>query len=264
MSTKKALIRSAIVTVVTLAIWVPTSGAWSTYSAEKVTNPDGASQAVGNCVTCHGPFRATDETNSTPYLQDEYRSLADNRRWRERYLGLPVEEGDVKELEVGLHDIHRHVINDKMSRGSCGTCHLPDHEFYPTYLASSDTNPDLGDPIGCAGCHGRDEDAGNDNVSEGLSAGLRQHHTVSGVTSCKGCHADANPEKYTPVGEHVQPQYYRAPLDEYPNHPADPCSWRRDEDYAGGRKGLDNDGDGRYDRSDRDCRPWSFIRRLMD
>jgi hypothetical protein len=93
MTKEKVLIRSAIVTVVTLALWVPTSGAWSTYSAEKVTNPDGTLQAVGNCATCHGPFRATDETNNTPYLQDEYRSLADNKLWREMYLGLPAEEG---------------------------------------------------------------------------------------------------------------------------------------------------------------------------
>jgi cytochrome c553 len=250
---KRTLISSAIIALLALVLWAPGATAYETYSTEKVTNPDGDMQAVGNCSTCHGPFRATDETNSTPYLQDEYRSLADGNTWRTWYLGQPAEEGDVAELEVGLHEIHRHVINDKMSRGSCDTCHQPNHVFYPVLLASSNTSPDLGDPIGCAGCHGRDEDIGNDNVSQGLSAGLRQHHTVSGVTVCKGCHSDANPEKYTPVGENVQPPYYRAPLDEFPNHPTNPCNRNGGEDYAGDHAGLDNDGDGIYDSDDRDC-----------
>lgn len=251
--------RKTVLVLMSLCLWAPGAWAYETYSDHKVTNPDGQEQAVGNCATCHGPFRATDETNSTPYLQDEYRSLADGRRWREKYTDQPVEEGDEPRLIIGLHDIHRRVINDKMSRGSCNTCHGTSGK-YPVTLGYSSTDPALGNPIGCGGCHGRDEDAGNDNVSSGVSAGLRQHHTVSGVTTCKSCHADANPDKYTPVGEDVQPQYYRAPLDEFPNHPVDPCSHQRDEDYAGGWRGLDNDGDGRTDRRDRDCRGFNPFR----
>jgi cytochrome c553 len=255
---------SAIVALLALILWAPSASAYDTYSQGKVTYPDGSIVPEGNCATCHGQFRATDAENSKLYLQDEYKSLADGRPWREMYLDQPAEEGDEAELEVGLHDVHRHIMNDKMSRGSCNTCHYPggEHSFYPVVLGDSDTNPLLGDPIGCAGCHGRDEDAGNDNVSVGLSAGLRQHHTVSGVTSCKTCHSDANPVNYTPVGENVQPNYYRATMEEFPNHPVDPCNWKRDEDYAGKRGGLDNDGDGRYDRRDKDCRPFNFFKRM--
>jgi hypothetical protein len=129
-------------------------------------------------------------------------------------------------------------------------------------MGFSSTDAALGDAISCMGCHGRDEDAGNDSTSAGLGAGLRQHHTVSGINSCKACHSDANPVNYTPVGENVQPQYYKAPFDEFPNHPADPCNWKRDEDFAGKRGGLDNDGDGRADRRDKDCRPFNFLKRM--
>ncbi len=110
------------------------------------------------------------------------------------------------------------------------------------------------EPISCGGCHGRNEDAGNDPISAGLGAGLRQHHTNAGVTECKTCHSDADPANYTPVGENVLPPNYFTPDPEFPNQPTDPCNRHGQEDYAGGRDGLDNDGDGRYDKRDRDCR----------
>jgi hypothetical protein len=96
------------------------------------------------------------------------------------------------------------------------------------------------EPISCAGCHGR--------PGEG-SAGLRQHHTNAGVHVCKTCHEDADPALFTPAGEDVLPSYYEVMNDVFVNKPTDPCSQGGDEDYAGGPKGLDNDGDGRYDKA---------------
>jgi hypothetical protein len=55
------------------------------------------------------------------------------------------------------------------------------------------------------------------------------------------------------VGENVLPPYYFTPDAEFPNKPTDPCNQHGEEDYAGIREGLDNDGDGKYDQSDRDC-----------
>jgi len=275
MITKKVLIRSAIVAVATLAIWVPESEAYSTYSEDKVTHPAGSSRCratdtegceeqFGNCKTCHGHFRATDEDNSRPMLRDEYISPADNKRWREKFTS--ADPGSEREDEIGLHDVHRHIMldEDDADVSGCDTCHQDRATIgrYPVFLNSSATT--YFEPIGCMGCHGRNEDAGNDSISQGLGAGLRQHHTNAGVTECKTCHADADPANYTPVGENVLPPFYFTPDDVFLNKPFDPCNWRRAEDYSGRSKGLDNDGDGRYDRSDRDCRPWSFIRRLMD
>jgi hypothetical protein len=140
---------------------------------------------------------------------------------------------------------------DKLSSGRCNVCHAASGR-YPVSLNSS-SSTEL-EPISCVGCHGRREDAGNDNSSEGLGAGLRQHHTKAGVNECKTCHADANPAKYTPVGEDVLPPYFFMPDPEFPNKPTDPCNQHGEEDYVGLRRGLDNDGDGKYDKSDPDCR----------
>ncbi len=62
--------------------------AWETWSAEEISDlagdprcrasdVNGCEEPVGNCQTCHGQFRATNEDNSRPYLRDEYFSLAD-------------------------------------------------------------------------------------------------------------------------------------------------------------------------------------------
>ena len=122
-----------------------------------------------------------------------------------------------------LHEQHLSLIV------SCFRCHEP-HSFPPAVVSLSS------DGIkGCVGCHGRNEDAGNDGPYDGLGAGLRQHHWISGETSCTGCHSDANPSDYTPVGENASPPFYTT-------EGLDPCT-----DL------LDNDGDLLADEVDPDC-----------
>lgn len=232
------LIYFSIVVLVILAVWSLKAHAYPTYSQGKVINPAGEEEPYGNCKTCHGNFRDPD-----------YISLTDGKLWSEIY--TEVTETEPLE-ERGLHDIHRHIILDKLSRSRCNVCHR-DTGRYPVVLNSSATT-DF-DPISCVGCHGRDEDNSAENPSQigGRGAGLRQHHTNARVNECMTCHADADPINYTPVGEDVLPPYYFTPDPEFPNKPTDPCNQLGEEDYAGIRMGLDNDGDGKYDMSDRDC-----------
>ena len=255
---KSILIAPSVIAFATMVFWGPVSEAYPTYSAMKVSGARGVDEAVGYCKTCHGHFRATDDEDSDEYLRDEYISPTDGKRWREVYTS--VEPGSEPELEIGLHDIHRHIMVDEDNpRGfdpsGCDVCH--GESRYPVVLNSSATEwfgPNGG--IGCMGCHGRMQDRNTLDVSDGLGAGLRQHHTDAGVTECKSCHVDADPAKFTPVGENVRPLYYRYPRPdtEFVNKPTNPCNWRGKENYAGGGRGLDNDGDGKYDQGDRDCR----------
>jgi hypothetical protein len=106
-----------------------------------------------------------------------------------------------------LHDDHQAFLSDCSST----LCHF---------------SVSLNSGTGCVGCHGRSEDAGNDDTYPGLGAGLRQFHYDDGTTGCANCHDDANPANYTPVGEHVLPPFYTA-------ESLDPCN-----------DNLDNDGDG--------------------
>ena len=234
------LLISCCMALVVMVIAAPPAEAYETYSAgEWFAN----GQSYGNCNTCHNNFR-----------DEDYVSAADGRAWAVIY--TEVEETEPAE-ELGLHDIHRHVMVDKEGSSRCSVCHKESGapaRFYPVRLSWSGGGEGL-EPIGCVGCHGRNEDAGNDSISAGLGAGLRQHHTRARVKECMTCHEDANPENYTPVGEDVLPSYYAAPNDIFVNKPTDPCNQRGDEDYAGGPKGLDNDGDHRYDKSDLDCQP---------
>lgn len=174
----------------------------------------------GNCATCHGDFN----TGGT------YTSLTDGQSW-----------GD------NLHDVHR---ND-MLNGDCDTCHGSGGRS-PVILDSSVGGSGLS-PLSCVGCHGRLEDAGNDSLSGGLGAGLRQHHTTAGVDTCVSCHSDADPTNYNSVGENVLPPYYANPGTEHPNMPTNPCNQGGNENFAGGPDGLDNDGDLLYDGTDSDC-----------
>jgi len=171
-----------------------------------------------NCRACHGDFRAS-----------PYTSLSDGESW-----------------EDDLHDVHRNV----MLNGDCLTCHTSGPRF-PVLLSSSTGGTDL-DPISCSGCHGRAQDAIGEGTP-GFGAGLRQHHWAAGQTVCLGCHADANPANYIPVGEEVAPPYYSDSDSAHPLIPSDPCNPLSDgfpEDYAGSTLGLDNDGNDLYDEMD--------------
>ncbi|MFQ5591403.1 MAG: hypothetical protein ACE5HE_09595, partial [Phycisphaerae bacterium] len=170
-----------------------------------------------NCRACHGDFRAS-----------FYVSLSDGQNWG------------------NLHNLHRST----MLTGDCNTCHGT--PFWPLALGSSNGGNGFA-PIGCTGCHGREEDMGNDGLSPGRGAGLRQHHWNSGIRLCGNCHSDANPANYLPVGEDVLPSYYFSPDPNHASKPTDACSPNGEEDYAGSLEGLDNDGDGLYDTNDPDC-----------
>jgi hypothetical protein len=177
-----------------------------------------ASGSDDDCEFCHGGFR------SQPYL-----SLSDGVSW-----------GD------DLHDVHRNVMLDK----DCETCHSPGGRS-PVYIGASTGG--IGLPaISCSGCHGRADD-GTGVGSIGYGAGLRQHHYVSGVTTCFTCHIDADPAEFTTVGEDFLPPYYSDSDADHPLIPEDPCNLSADgflEDYAATTLGLDNDGDGLYDEAD--------------
>jgi hypothetical protein len=168
-----------------------------------------------NCRACHGDFR------SSPYNSPSGDSWTDS-----------------------LHDVHRNT----MLSGDCSTCHSSGGRF-PVLLDSSSGGDGLA-PISCVGCHGRDEDIGNNTDR---AAGLRQHHTRAGVTTCTGCHSDAILANYTPVFETVQPNYYATPGNNHPNMPSNPCNPSGGENFAGTSTGLDNDGNGVYDTADTNC-----------
>jgi hypothetical protein len=135
-----------------------------------------------------------------------------------------------------------------MLDSDCDACHSAPDRF-PVLLGSSSGGNGL-EPIGCTGCHGRNEDAG---PNSDRAAGLRQHHYRAGVTICTDCHDDADPANFTPVGENVQPSYYFTPDPAHPNKPTDSCNLGGEENFAGAPQGLDNDGDTLYDGNDPDC-----------
>jgi len=167
-----------------------------------------------NCRACHGDFR-----------DNNYISLSDGENW-----------GD-------LHDLHRNTMLD----GDCDTCHQSGG-FFPVMIDDS-AGGDGFESVGCIGCHGVDPDPGNPNDFWG--AGLRLHHTNSGVNTCVGCH-DNDP---VPPTEDILPSYYFTPDANHPDKPTDPCnpSPGLPEDFAGLTMGLDNDGDDLYDEADPDC-----------
>jgi len=206
---------SCVAVLVALAIGTQSADAYSTYSQNRDAT---------NCRLCHGNFRA-----------DNYLSKTDREDWG------------------SLHDLHRRVMfAEDTPVSKCAPCHMEESRF-PVFL--NESSSDYLDPIGCVGCHGRYEDAGNDSASLGLGAGLRQHHTNAGVATCMSCHADADPANYTPVGENLLPPYYFTPDDVFADKPTDPCNSFGEENYAGIWEGLDNDGDGVYDALDPDCTP---------
>ena len=174
-------------------------------------------------TSCHGDF-----------LDSPYISLSDSQSW-----------GD------SLHDVHRY----DMLNGDCSTCHSGQDES-PVFLDLSDGGDGGLEPISCVGCHGRAEDnvQANPESPSGYGAGLRQHHDTAGQTVCSLCHADSDPDNYTPVGEEILPPYYANPGTGH-NIPDDPCNPPPDflEDYTDDDVGLDNDGDNIYDGADPNC-----------
>jgi hypothetical protein len=252
---------SCVIALVALALCAPPVAAYGKYSQGKIAHPAGSwrcptdsagcQEPVGNCKICHGNFRATDENNPDPQLRDDYISPVDQRPWREIYR---LANGEIVK-EVGLHKIHARIMLKTPDAGQCLVCHSADPATgdlvaYPVFIGKSSAPSGL-EPIGCMGCHGRD---GDSLTGVGRGAGLLQHHTNAGVTECKVCHEDADPANYTPFPESVPPSYYSAGHGAFPNMPTDPCNRFGDEDFAGRGTGLDNDGDGRYDRLDSDCR----------
>jgi hypothetical protein len=218
MGKKTSLAFFCIAVLAAFSIGTPSAEAFPTYSQDRDAT---------NCRLCHGDFRA-----------DDYLSNSDREDWG------------------NLHNLHRNVMlsEDDPDISRCDTCHTGGRENrFPVRLSSSDGG--VGEGISCLGCHGRWEDAGNDNRSGGLGAGLRQHHTNAGINACMVCHEDADPANYTPVGESVQPPYYFTPDDVFLLKPTGSCSSFGEEDYAGIWEGLYNDGDGIYDVLDPDCAP---------
>lgn len=207
--------------VLLLVLGVSTSDAFPTYS----TRTSSSQPVGGRCSNCHGDF------NGSSYI-----SRTDGKDWG------------------NLHNLHRFVMlaeNDP-NTSSCRTCHMSGPPGPPVYTYQSAGNGVL-DPISCVGCHGRYED-GHGHGTHGTGAGLRQHHWNAGITFCVNCHADADPAVFATAGEHVLPPFYY-PDGIFLNKPSDSCNINGEEDYAGLLWGLDNDGDGKYDVQDSDCRP---------
>jgi len=215
----EATVKPAFVLLAMIAILMTgTSAAWA-YE----TYSTSADRNSGNCADCHGNFR------TSPYI-----SASDGANW-----------GD------DLHDVHRNDMLD----GDCSTCHAASGR-YPVSLESSAGGSGLS-PISCVGCHGREQDIGNDS---GRGAGLRQHHTRAGESDCTDCHSDAILANYTPVDENILPNYYANPGNNHPAMPTNSCNPAATtfvENFAGTTLGLDNDGDSvagsNYDMADPDC-----------
>ncbi len=181
---------------------------------------------AAGCNACHGTFNS-----------GTYSSLKDGSSWNNDLM-------------------HGHLSNIIGGSGSarCDVCHSGNSKA-PVPLNVSNGAGSLAQ-LGCMGCHGRaadntsaDPDWSNSRTTYG--AGLRQHHFTKGVKICSGCHADADPASYTPVGEDTMPPYYGDTT--FPLIPTDPCNPNSSEDRIASALGLDNDGDGVFDMSDSDC-----------
>ena len=128
-----------------------------------------------------------------------------------------------------------HGTHAGLSNNDCDSCHVNGDGF---------NNPPLDN---CVRCHGRDQDAGGDNISAGLGRGLRQHHVTVGAAACGNCHSDATGP--VGVGEHVLPAFYPQALG---GAGLDSCDGS-EEKFSSNSVSLDNDGDGLTDSADPDC-----------
>lgn len=169
------------------------------------------------CSACHGSFDS-----------GTYTSLQDGSNWG-----------------TNLMDAHTPWVG-----GNCQACHTSGgFDDVPLNLSADDVFSKS-----CVGCHGRDEDvngscvedgSGPEQVECGSGAGLRRmHDSQVGAGTCSSCHGGDN----TPVGEHVQPNYYSLAASSVKNA----CDADGTESRFGA-SGLDNDGDGQRDAADADC-----------
>ena len=129
----------------------------------------------------------------------------------------------------------RHAAHAALMNNDCGACHGN----------GSRDNPPLDN---CVQCHGRDADAGGDDISAGLGRGLRQHHETVNAAACGGCHSDSTGP--AGVGEQILPSFYSAALG---GAGLDTCDGS-EEQFSSLTLSLDNDGDGLTDSDDSDCR----------
>ena len=214
----RIVLQLGVVGLVASVMWAPSARGYEQYK-----NP---SNGTGNCSPCHGSF-----TNNTSPKGTNFGSASDK------------------------HQMHR---SSSFMGTTCNLCHSSsdgctsgcDRSPFIGSSAGTGSNPGLG----CMGCHGRDEDAGNDTGSPGRGAGLRQHHDRNGVSGCRVCHSDANPASYTPVAESTNPRYYGTA----DTNAANPCnlvaSANTNENWSSGDfLGLDNDGNNDYDAADVSC-----------
>jgi uncharacterized membrane protein len=208
----RAGVLAALVAFVAVTAWTSEAGAYDRWSQNRDAT---------NCASCHGAFTA-----------GGYTSDKDGTAWG-----------------TSLHDGHRFT----MLNSDCNTCHQPPTGTprFPVFLGISAGGNGL-DPLGCVGCHGRNEDAGGDGISPGLGAGLRQHHNDAGITLCAGCHSDANPANFMTAGEDIPPPYYFTPDGAHAAKPTDACDANGTESVFS-TLGLDNDGDLLDDSADPDC-----------
>ncbi|MDH3446066.1 MAG: hypothetical protein OEN50_19235, partial [Deltaproteobacteria bacterium] len=131
---------SFCVALVAMALLAPPVQAYPTYSAGTLTDSEGNESSVGYCQTCHGDFRDEDAAQ-----------LSDGEPWSVLY--KEVENPPPPVEERGLHDVHRHVMVDKIGSSRCNVCHTRPPGFYPVLLGSS-TGSDPLPGLGCVGCHG--------------------------------------------------------------------------------------------------------------
>jgi hypothetical protein len=154
---------AALLAGVGLAL-VPTDAvAYSTYSASKVQG-----QPSGNCVTCHGDFRAS------PYLR------------------LGMDRGWGTDLMTG----HLDVIAE------CSVCHTS-----PNYPVSTSSSDGFGGQFlkGCLGCHGRFEASLGTFESSGLR---QRHFEAGVTVCAGCHSDDSDPAVVTPDGEDLLPDNY--------------------------------------------------------
>ncbi len=250
MKIASVLVTCSIIVSVLLAIRTPRVNAYHQYSE----GGDNESQRLTTlCAKCHGDFHFADPADYTPYV-----SLVDGESW-----------GDE------LMNVHGYI---KLSN-DCKACHfaVTYGDFYPVSMDKSYGGYNL-PPIACTGCHGREEDLENPDCIDdpdwepsgtmwekykdrddhppelvGRGMGMRQYHTKKDEPVCMECHFDADPEKCTPAPENVPPAYYFLPDCYHPFKAWDPCNPNGSEDFAGGPRGLDNDGDLLADMDDPDC-----------